>query len=109
MATPFIQEQEMSVRQLKPGVPTTESEPDLSDLYSVVSSVFEVPRERLNPETSFTEDLGADSLDIVELAMALEERFEISVPDDAASRMKTVRDLACLLPSIHRSGSQLPR
>ena len=43
-------------------------------------------------ESTFTEDLGADSLDIVELIMAFEEEFEIEIPDDAAEKIKTVRD-----------------
>ena len=43
-------------------------------------------------ESTFIDDLGADSLDIVELIMAFEEEFEIEIPDDAAEKIKTVRD-----------------
>jgi acyl carrier protein len=48
--------------------------------------------ERITLSTSFTEDIGADSLDIVELVMKLEEEFEITIPDDEAERIKTVAD-----------------
>jgi len=43
-------------------------------------------------DSTFIDDLGADSLDIVELIMAFEEEFEIEIPDDAAEKIKTVRD-----------------
>jgi acyl carrier protein len=90
----------MSVQQLKSDIPTTRSEPDLSDLYAIVSSVFEVPRARLKPDTSFVEDLAADSLDIIELATVMEERFDVTVPDEAPEQLKTIRDLADLLAQI---------
>ena len=44
------------------------------------------------PEASFIDDLGADSLDTVELVMAFEEEFEIEIPDDAAEKIQTVKD-----------------
>ncbi len=43
-------------------------------------------------DSTFIDDLGADSLDIVELIMAFEEEFDIEIPDDAAEKIKTVRD-----------------
>ncbi len=43
-------------------------------------------------DSTFIDDLGADSLDIVELIMAFEEEFEIEIPDDSAEKIKTVRD-----------------
>ena len=43
-------------------------------------------------DSTFIDDLGADSLDIVELIMAFEEEFEIEIPDDATEKIKTVRD-----------------
>ena len=48
--------------------------------------------EQVTPQASFIEDLGADSLDIVELVMAFEEEFGIEIPDDAAESIVTVGD-----------------
>ena len=47
-------------------------------------------KEQITPETSFVNDLGADSLDVVELVMELEEEFDINIPDDAAEKIQTV-------------------
>lgn len=47
--------------------------------------------EDVKPEASFTEDLGADSLDTVELVMALEEEFDIEIPDEEAEKITTVQ------------------
>src|SRR5262249_30164203 len=49
-----------------------------------------VSKEQVTRQTSFTEDLGADSLDIVEMVMELEEEFEITIPDAQAEKIKTV-------------------
>ena len=49
--------------------------------------------ERIKPEASFLEDLGADSLDIVELIMALEEEFDIEIPDEDTEGLRTVQDV----------------
>lgn len=51
-----------------------------------------VEPEQVTPEASFEDDLGADSLDLVELIMALEEEFGISIPDEDAEKIKTVAD-----------------
>ena len=48
--------------------------------------------DEVTPEASFTEDLGADSLDIVELVMAFEEEFGIEIPDEDAENISTVQD-----------------
>jgi len=49
-----------------------------------------VNKEQVTRQTSFVEDVGADSLDIVELVMGLEEEFGINIPDDQAEKIKTV-------------------
>jgi acyl carrier protein len=49
-----------------------------------------VNRDQVTRQTSFQDDVGADSLDIVELVMELEEEFEITIPDDQAEKIKTV-------------------
>jgi acyl carrier protein len=51
-----------------------------------------VEPEKVTPEASFIDDLGADSLDIVELVMAFEEEFNVEIPDDAAEKIATVKD-----------------
>jgi acyl carrier protein len=51
-----------------------------------------VEAEKVTEETSFIDDLGADSLDIVELVMAFEEEFGVEIPDDAAEKISTVKD-----------------
>ncbi len=56
----------------------------------IVARQLGVDKEKVNPETSFVNDLGADSLDTVELVMELEEEFDINIPDDAAEKIQTV-------------------
>lgn len=56
----------------------------------IVASQLGVSKEQITPETSFIKDLGADSLDTVELVMELEEEFELNIPDDAAEKIQTV-------------------
>jgi acyl carrier protein len=51
-----------------------------------------VEGDKVTEEASFIDDLGADSLDIVELVMAFEEEFGVEIPDDAAEKITTVRD-----------------
>ena len=51
-----------------------------------------VEPDKVTPEASFIDDLGADSLDIVELVMAFEEEFNVEIPDDAAEKITTVKD-----------------
>ena len=56
----------------------------------IVAEQLGVDKEKVTPETSFVNDLGADSLDTVELVMELEEEFDINIPDDAAEKIQTV-------------------
>ena len=58
----------------------------------IIEKELGVEREKLTDDASFIEDLGADSLDIVELVMAFEEEFGVEIPDDAAEKITTVRD-----------------
>ena len=51
-----------------------------------------VSSEEIIPEASFIDDLGADSLDIVELVMAMEEAFDLEIPDEDAERIQTIGD-----------------
>jgi acyl carrier protein len=56
----------------------------------IVAEQLGVSKDQITPETSFVNDLGADSLDTVELVMELEEEFDINIPDDAAEKIQTV-------------------
>jgi len=57
---------------------------------AIVAEQLGVNKDQINLETSFVNDLGADSLDTVELVMELEEEFDINIPDDAAEKIQTV-------------------
>ncbi|MGL5083526.1 MAG: acyl carrier protein [Microcoleaceae cyanobacterium] len=57
----------------------------------IVAEQLEVEPEQVTPEANFANDLGADSLDTVELVMALEEEFDIEIPDEAAEQILTVQ------------------
>ena len=56
-----------------------------------------VDPDKVKAEASFIDDLGADSLDIVELVMAMEEEFDLEIPDEDAEKLKTVQDVASYL------------
>jgi acyl carrier protein len=58
----------------------------------IVAEKLSVEPEEVVPEASFVDDLGADSLDLVELIMAMEEAFDIEVPDEEAEKLQTVQD-----------------
>ncbi len=59
----------------------------------IIEEQLGVDSERVKPEASFIDDLGADSLDIVELVMAMEEEFDIEIPDEDAEKLRTVQDV----------------
>ena len=65
----------------------------------IIAKELEVDVKQITPEAKFIEDLGADSLDIVELVMALEEEFGIDIPDEDADKLKTVGDAMNYLKS----------
>jgi acyl carrier protein len=59
---------------------------------SIIADQLEVQEDEVVPEASFTDDLGADSLDLVELVMAMEEEFGIEITDEEAERIQSVQD-----------------
>jgi len=59
----------------------------------IICDQLDVEEEKVTMEASITEDLGADSLDIVDLVMSLEEEFDIEVPDEEVENIKTVGDV----------------
>lgn len=65
----------------------------------IISDQLGIDHERIKPDASFIDDLGADSLDIVELVMAMEESFEIEIPDEDAEKLRTVQDVHTYLQS----------
>jgi len=59
----------------------------------IIEEQLGVEGEKIKEEASFIDDLGADSLDIVELVMAMEEEYDIEIPDEDAEKLKTVGDV----------------
>jgi acyl carrier protein len=68
------------------------SDETLSKIQQIVADQLGIEAEKVVPESNFTKELGADSLDVVELVMAFEEAFEIDIDDDAAGKITTVQD-----------------
>ena len=62
----------------------------LSRLKEIIVDRLDVEEDQIVPEASFVEDLGADSLDIVELIMGIEEEFDIEIPDEDAEKLTSV-------------------
>ena len=62
------------------------------DIRAIVAEQLGVLEDKVTPEASFANDLGADSLDTVELVMALEEKFGVEIPDEEAEKIVTVQD-----------------
>ena len=60
---------------------------------NIIVEQLGVDVETVTPEASFIDDLGADSLDIVELVMTMEEEFDLEIPDEDAEKIKTVNDV----------------
>ena len=58
---------------------------------ALISKSLKITEDKIKPESSFVDDLGADSLDIVELVMAMEDEFQIDIPDKDAESIKTVQ------------------
>jgi acyl carrier protein len=61
-------------------------------IISIVSEQLDVPKEEISRESNFVDDLKADSLDVVELVMAFEDEFGITIPDDDYEKLRTVGD-----------------
>jgi acyl carrier protein len=71
----------------------------------IIVEQLDVQADQVTAEASFIEDLGADSLDTVELVMALEENFDIEIPDEDAEKIKTVRDAVAYIDEHVESAS----
>ena len=64
---------------------------------SIIVEQLGVTKAELAPEAHFIDDLGADSLDIVELVMAMEEEFDVEIPEDDAEKIQTIGDAVAYL------------
>jgi acyl carrier protein len=82
---------------------TGEPDPLALRVISIVAATLKIDRSRINVESRF-EDLGSDSLDALNILFALEEEFDITIPDDSARGITTVRQLVDSLRPFVRDG-----
>lgn len=76
------------------------SEELISRVIKVTSDQLSVDAAEIRPESAFQDDLGADSLDLVELIMAMEEEFDVKIDDEAANKIKTVQNAVDFIESL---------
>ena len=65
---------------------------EFEKLQEIIADVVNVQREEIRPETTFVDDLGADSLDIFQIIMGIEEEFDIEIDNEEAEKIVTVQD-----------------
>ena len=65
----------------------------LEKVKMILSSQFDVEEDSITPETNIADDLGADSLDVVDMLMSLEDEFDVEIPDEEIERIRTVGEL----------------
>ena len=65
---------------------------EFKKLQGIIADVLNIDAEKITPETTFVDDLGAYSLDVFQIIMGIEEEFDIQIPDDAAEKIVTVND-----------------
>ncbi len=78
----------------------TLSEKEMAAIQDLLMDKLNVKREQLTPDARIQEDLGADSIDTVDIIMGLEEEFELTIPDDTAERVVTVGDAYALVAEL---------
>jgi acyl carrier protein len=69
-------------------------------IVDIIANQLGVDKEMVTPEANVVDDLGADSLDVVELVMALEEAFDLEIPDEEAEKIRTVKDITEYLGKV---------
>ena len=67
---------------------------EFEKLQKIIAEVMTVSEEEIRPETTFVDDLGADSLDVFQIIMGIEEEFDIEIDNEEAEKIKTVQDAA---------------
>ena len=67
---------------------------EFEKLQKLIAEVMNVSEEEIRPETTFVDDLGADSLDVFQIIMGIEEEFDIEIDNEEAEKIKTVQDAA---------------
>ena len=78
----------------------TLSRKDMTLIQDLLMEKLNVKREQLRPDARIQEDLGADSIDTVDIIMGLEEEFGLTIPDDAAEKVETVGDAYALVAGL---------
>jgi acyl carrier protein len=76
------------------------------EVRKIIINQLDISEEEVTPEASFTDDLGADSLDLVELVMAMEEKFDIDIPDEDAEGITTVQKAINYIDEQFRKSSK---
>ena len=69
----------------------------LEKVKMILSSQFDVEEDSITPETNIADDLGADSLDVVDMLMSLEDEFDVELPDEEIERIRTVGELVAYI------------
>ena len=72
---------------------------EFEKLQKIIAEVLNLSEEEIRPDSTFVDDLGADSLDLFELVMAFEEAFEIEIPSEDLEEIKTVGDVVSYVES----------
>lgn len=75
----------------------------VEEVIEVVADRLGKPVDEVKPESNFVEDLDADSLDLVELIMALEDEYDVTIPDEDAQNIRTITDAVAYIET-HRDG-----
>ncbi|MDD3692869.1 MAG: acyl carrier protein [Oscillospiraceae bacterium] len=65
----------------------------LEKVKAILAGQFDVEEDAITPETNIADDLGADSLDVVDMLMSLEDEFDVEIPDEEIEKMQTVGDV----------------
>lgn len=73
---------------------------EFEKLKKIIADVLNVDPEEITPATTFTDDLGADSLDIFQIVLALEEEFKVKISENEAEKIRTVQEAVDLIKGI---------